>query len=334
MRIGLSYDLRSDYLAAGYSELATAEFDRPETIDAIESALARLGHEVSRIGHARALVVRLLDGDSWDLVFNICEGMDGFGREALVPAVLDAWRIPCTFSDPLVCAVTLHKATAKRIVRDHGLPTPAFALVEREADVSRIDLPLPLFVKPVAEGTSKGITVASVIATRARLRRACLELLEGYAQPVLVETFLPGREFTAGIVGTGPEARVLGTMEVLLQPGADANVYSYRNKEHCEELVRYALLEEQELREAVEELALGCWRALGCRDGGRIDVRCDADGSPQFLEANPLAGMHPRHSDLPIICALRGIPYDDLLRWIIESATARIPDRRRVSSAA
>jgi D-alanine-D-alanine ligase len=334
MRIGLTYDLRQEYLAAGYGEIETAEFDRPETIDAIASALGRLGHEICRIGHARALMARLLAGEGWDLVFNICEGMDGFGRESLVPAILDVWRIPCTFSDPLVCAVTLHKATAKRVVRDHGLPTPAFALVEREDDVARVDLPLPLFVKPVAEGTSKGITVASVIRSRSRLRRACLELLEAYSQPVLVETFLPGREFTAGIVGTGGDARVVGTMEVLLQPGADANVYSYRNKEHCEELVRYVLLREEGLREAVESLALDCWRALGCRDGGRIVVRCVADARAQFLVAFPLAGMHPQHSDLPIICSLCGIPNDDLMRWIVESAAARMPDRRRVSSAA
>lgn len=334
MLIGLTYDLRSEYLAAGYSALETAEFDRPETISALEAGLTELGHSVRRIGGARALTARLLEGESWDLVFNICEGMHGFGREALVPAILDAYRIPYTFSDPLVCALTLHKAMAKSVIRDHGLPTPDFALVERATDIDRVELPLPVFAKPVAEGTSKGVTAASVIRRRPRLRRACLELLESYSQPVLVEAFLPGREFTAGIIGTGPDARVVGTMEVMLRPGADADVYSYRNKEHCEELVRYELLEEPGLREAVEDLALRCWRALGCRDGGRVDIRCDAEGKPHFLEVNPLAGMHPEHSDLPIICTLRGIPYRDLMRWIVESAAQRIPASRRVSSAA
>jgi D-alanine-D-alanine ligase len=334
MRIGLTYDLRDDYLAAGYSPLQTAEFDAPETIDAIEEALVALGHAVERVGRAQALAARLLAGQTWDLVFNICEGLHGFGREALVPALLDAHGIPYTFSDPLVCAVTLHKPTAKRVVRDHGLPTPEFVVIEKPDDLETVSLPLPLFAKPVAEGTSMGVTSASVIRRRASLRRVCLDLLATYREPVLVETFLPGREFTAGLVGTGAAARVVGTMEVTLRPGADAEVYSYRNKEHCDELVHYRLLEEQPLRDAVERLALDCWRALGCRDAGRVDVRCDRDGRPNFLEVNPLAGMHPRHSDLPIICALRGIGYRDLVRWIVESAAGRLPGALRVASAA
>ena len=334
MLIGLTFDLRSEYLARGYSDVETAEFDRPETIDAIETALIALGHDVQRIGNAGELTARLLAGSTWDLVFNVCEGLRGFGRESLVPALLEAWGIECTFSDPLVCAVTLHKATAKRIVRDHGLPTPDFALVEDAADIGRIDLPLPLFAKPVAEGTSKGVTAASVIRRRTDLRRLCLELLATYREPVLIETFLPGREFTAGVIGTGAAARAVGTMEVVLRPHADAEVYSYRNKEHCEELVQYRLLEEPALRESVEDLALSCWRALGCRDAGRVDIRCDRDGRPQFLEVNPLAGMHPRHSDLPLICTLRGIPYRDLVGWIVESAATRLPAQRRVSTAA
>jgi D-alanine-D-alanine ligase len=334
MRIGLAFDLRDDYLAAGYTPLETAEFDRPDTIDAIEATLVTLGHTVERIGGAQALSARLLAGEDWDLVFNICEGLHGFGREALVPALLEAHGIPYTFSDSLVCAVTLHKAVAKRVIRDHGLPTPEFAVIERAEDIEAVTLPLPLFAKPVAEGTSKGVSSASVIRRRSSLRRVCLGLLETYREPVLVETFLPGREFTVGLIGTGPAARVVGTMEVLLRPGADAEVYSYRNKEHCEELVRYRLLGEAALRDGVERLALDCWRALGCRDAGRVDIRCDRAGRPHFLEINPLAGMHPAHSDLPIICSLRGIPYRDLVRWIVESAAERLRETRRVPSAA
>jgi D-alanine-D-alanine ligase len=236
----------------------------------------------------------------------------------------------------MVCALTLHKAMAKRVIRDHRLPTPDFVLVESPADITGIRLRPPLIAKPVAEGTSKGITTCSVIRSTALLRQICLGLLEDYGQPVLVERFLPGREFTTGIVGTGAAARAVGTIEVLLRPGADADVYSYRNKEHCEELVQYRLLEEAPLRATVEQLAVSSWRALGCRDAGRVDIRCDAGGRPQFLEANPLAGLHPEHSDLPIICALRQIPYRDLMRWIIGSAAERIQERgsERISSAA
>jgi D-alanine-D-alanine ligase len=333
MRIGLAFDLRVSYLAAGYSEQETAEFDAPDTIDAIAEGLAGLGHEVERIGNAQELAARLIDGERWDLVFNICEGLHGFGREALVPALLEAYAIPYTFSDPLVCALTLHKGMAKRVVRDHGFPTPAFAVVENEADLADVSLPMPLFVKPVAEGTSKGISAASVIRQRRRLRPACRALLRSYREPVLVEAFLPGREFTVGVVGTGAAARVLGTLEVLLGPEADPEVYSYRNKEHFEGLVDYRLLTEVPLRQAVEELGLGCWRALGCRDGGRVDVRCDAEGRPQFLEVNPLAGLNPHHSDLPMICRFAGLGYRELLAMIVESARLRAPTAATAAAA-
>ena len=158
MRIGLTYDLRNDYLAAGYSDQETAEFDRPDTIDAIQSALNDLGHQTDRIGHGQRLVSRLAAGDRWDMVFNIAEGLRGNARESQVPAILDLYAIPYTFSDPLVLAVTLHKDVTKTVVRQAGIPTPDFALVKRLADLDNVSLPLPLFVKPVAEGTSKGIT--------------------------------------------------------------------------------------------------------------------------------------------------------------------------------
>src|SRR5687768_1093203 len=147
VRIGLTYDLRLDYLAAGYGEEETAEFDQPGTIDAIEGALRELGHEVDRIGHARSLIGRLALGERWDLVFNICEGLRGPAREAQVPAILDVYEIPYTFSDPLVLALTLHKGFTKQIVRGAGVPTSDFMVVERLEDVERVELPYPLFAK-------------------------------------------------------------------------------------------------------------------------------------------------------------------------------------------
>jgi D-alanine-D-alanine ligase len=262
------------------------------------------------------------------LVFNIAEGMHGLAREAQVPALLDLYQIPYTFSDPLVLALTLHKGLTKTVVRAGGLPTPDFALVERPEDVQRVALPWPLFAKPVAEGTGKGINPASKISDRESLDRICRQLLAKYRQPVLVETFLPGREFTVGIAGTGPAAEVLGSMEITLLPGAEAGVYSYVNKERCEELCRYdpGLPErDDEVRQA-EALALTAYRVLGCRDAGRVDLRSDARGRPQFIEVNPLAGMHPLHSDLPIICTMKGIPYHALIERILASAAERMRD--------
>jgi D-alanine-D-alanine ligase len=326
MKIGLTYDLRSEYLAMGYSELETAEFDRDDTIDAIEATLRDLGYETERIGHARQLARFLTEGRRWDLVFNIAEGLYGIGREAQVPALLDLFRIPYTFSDPLVMSLTLHKGMTKRVLRDAGIPTCDFLVAESVADVADVDFAPPYFVKPVAEGTGKGITPASIVPDRAALPGAINKLLGAFKQPVLVESFLPGREFTVGIVGTGSQARAIGTIEVVLLSNAESEVYSYVNKEKCEELVEYRLVLAQEdpvVREA-EQIALEAWRILGCRDAGRIDLRCDAAGRPQFIEVNPLAGIHPEHSDLPIICTKKGIPYKDLIGEIVQSAAARI----------
>jgi D-alanine-D-alanine ligase len=328
MRVGLTYDLRDDYLALGFSREETAEFDRAETIDAIAESLAALGHDVQRIGHARALIARLVAGDRWDLVFNIAEGLYGFGRESLVPALLETYQIPYTFSDPFVLALALQKAACKRVVRDLGIPTPAFAVVEEMADVERVDLPYPLFAKPLAEGTSKGISAHSRIADRHALAQRCAELLERFHQPVLVETYLPGREVTVGIVGTGVRARVVGVMEVLLGAEAEAGVYSLENKERYEELVSYRLVPcSERLGRDATELALAVWRGLGCRDAGRVDVREDADSRASFIEINPLAGLHPVHSDLPIMGRLAGWGFADLMAAIMESASRRLPGR-------
>ncbi|MCE5244378.1 MAG: D-alanine--D-alanine ligase [Desulfobacteraceae bacterium] len=322
MKVGITYDLRDDYLAEGYGEEQTAEFDKPETIEAIQETLESLGFETDRIGHVRKLVARLAAGDRWDMVFNIAEGVAGYGREAQVPALLDAYGICYTFSDPLVLALTLHKGMTKRVIRDLGIPTADFAVVESEWDASGVRLAYPLFAKPVAEGTGKGITASSKISTMEELRAVCRKLLGEYRQAVLVETFLPGREFTVGIVGTGAEARVVGSMEVLLKTRAEPDVYSYMNKERYEELVEYRPASDETAKDA-ERVALDAWRGLGCRDGGRIDLRCDASGRPNFIEVNPLAGLHPKHSDLPILSRFAGVSYKDLIAEIMRSATIR-----------
>ncbi|TFH27114.1 MAG: D-alanine--D-alanine ligase, partial [Bacteroidia bacterium] len=196
MNIGLTYDLRDEYLEMGFSEDETAEFDREGTIYSIETTLSELGYQTDRIGHIKNLVSRLNQGDRWDLVFNIAEGMYGAGREAQVPALLDAYRIPYVFSGPLVLALTLDKALTKIIVKDAGVATPDHAVIYQKADIRKVKLPYPLFVKPRAEGTGKGIDPESVISNPVELEKKCGELLDRYQQPVLVETFLNGREFT------------------------------------------------------------------------------------------------------------------------------------------
>ena len=324
MRIGFTYDLKDDYLALGLAEHQVAEFDSASTIEAIARALTELGHEVERVGHVRALAARLVAGWRCDLVFNIAEGVAGFGRESQIPALLEAYEIPYTFSDPLVCALTLHKGMAKHVARGCGVPTPAFELVTTAAEAAAVALPLPLFAKPVAEGSSKGVTGKSLVTSKAALVEICSELLEKYRQPVIVEEYLSGREFTVGVLGTGHDARALGTLEVVLLEGADAGVYSYRNKTQWENIVRYGLLESSPLRTEVESVALATWRCLGCRDGGRVDVRLDGGGRAQMLEVNPLAGLAPGYSDLPNMAEMAGMSYRDLIGEIVRCASARV----------
>ncbi|HES59235.1 MAG: hypothetical protein JW956_13050 [Calditrichaceae bacterium] len=323
MKIGLTYDLRQDYLDLGFSKQDTAEFDRIDTIEAVERTLQQLGYITDRIGNIWSLTNRLAAGERWDLVFNIAEGLRGIGREAQVPALLDAYDIPYTFSDPLILALTLHKGMTKRVLRDFGIPTPDFVEINSETDIAHINIPYPLFAKPIAEGTGKGIDAASKITKPAELKKVCTQLFKQYKQPVLVEKFLPGREFTVGIVGTGSKAISVGVMEVILKSNAEPDVYSYVNKEQCEELVQYKAVIDPMAKEA-EKIALQAWRALGCRDAGRLDLRADASGVPNLMELNPLAGIHPEHSDLPIICSLYGISYAELMNMIMESAFSRI----------
>ena len=323
MRIGMTYDLRDDYLAAGMSEEETAEFDKSSTIEAIENAIQGAGHEPVRIGSVTSLVKRLANNERWDMVFNIAEGLYGLGREAQVPALLDAYQIPYIFSGPLVQAVTLHKGISKHVVRDCGLPTPAFAVVNCENDIAGVNLPYPLFAKPVAEGTGKGVTAASKITHPEMLQATCKELLATFKQPVLIETFLPGREFTVGIVGNGADARSIGIMEVILLDNSEPDVYSYHNKANYENLVEYRQVDDPEAGKAID-VALACYVALGCNDAGRVDLRSDANGQPNFIEINSLAGLHPEISDLCILAGKHGIGYQQLINLIIDAAIKRL----------
>ena len=322
LKIGITYDLRDDYLKEGYNLEETAEFDLLDTIEAIEKVILDNGFQADRIGNIKALTCRLAAENRWNLVFNIAEGLYGFGREAQIPALLDAYNIPYTFSDPLGHTLSLHKGMTKHVLRDLGIPTPDFAVVSSDAEIDKVNLPFPLFAKPVAEGTSKGITALSKITNFEELNRICKHILRTFKQPALIETYLPGREFTVGILGSGKDAKVLGVIEVILKPTAEQNAYSYENKEHYENLVQYALVDDDEAKQA-RKIALKVWRNLDLKDAGRVDLRSDAHGAPHFMEVNSLAGLNPKRSDLPILCNLLGVSYHVLISSIIESALRR-----------
>ena len=228
MLIGMTYDLKDDYLKEGYEPESVAECDSLVTIDAIDAALQKLGHQTVRIGNVKALVANLAQGRRWDLVFNIAEGLFGLLRESQIPALLDAYQIPYVFSEGFVLAICLHKGFTKDVVRKAGVATADFCTLSHPEDYKKVDLPYPLFLKPVAGGTGIGITASSKVTNPGQLKSVSQAMLAAYEQPVLVETYLSGREFTVGITGTGDDAVSTGVMEIIIDHQSDGGIYSYR----------------------------------------------------------------------------------------------------------
>jgi D-alanine-D-alanine ligase len=328
LKVGLTYDLRSEY--PPHEDAPPdyyAEFDTEETVDYIEAALSSLGHRVHRIGNIQKLARFLVFGETVDIVFNIAEGVWGRSREAQVPALLEAFRIPYTFSDPLTMALCLDKAMTKRIWQQAGLPTSAFWVVTNLAELEQAaehGLEFPLFVKPVHEGSSKGISQDSIVETEQQLVEQVERVLTHYQQPALVEElFLSGREFTVGILGSGREARVLGVLEIT--EVALYRVSGFLQKEKWELYApdTYHPLKAGPLQVQLSELGLQAYQAVDCRDTGRLDIRLDRYGNPQLMEINPLPGLHPHHCALPVIGKHAGLSFEMLLAEIIRHATQR-----------
>jgi len=326
VRVGLAFDHKDAFVRRpGDSPDADTEWDSEETIVLLGEAIQGLGHEVVRLGGGRDIIRLSAKGPlGVDLVFNIAEGRDGRGREAQVPAILELLGVPYTGSDTLTMAVSLDKGIAKRLLRDRRVPTPDFAVLTDPDEVDSLHLPYPLFVKPIHEGTGKGVTSDSVVRTPRALMDQVAWIVHTYHQPAIVEEYLPGREFTVGVLGNeSPEA--LGTMEVLVADPAEASVYSASSKSEWEKKVRYRYNGDIEpaLRSAVEEAAVAAFRALECRDFARIDLRCDGAGSPNVMEVNPLAGLSPLHSDLCFLARESGMSYRDLIARILDEACRR-----------
>jgi len=327
MRVGLTYDLRDDY--PPYVNAPPdyyAEFDTEENINLLAAAIESLGHQVCRIGNVYKLVRFIAGGGSVDIVFNMAEGLWGRARESQVPSILEAYRIPYTGSDPLTLALCLDKAMTKQLWHSAGLSTPEFCVVAdiAELDEARGDLPsLPLFVKPLHEGSSKGIGVESIVESDRELRARVEWVLTRYQQPALIEEFLPGREFTVGILGNGHQARVLGIGEFVLTSLDRVN--GFEQKEGWEARVPDKLIpvESISLKNKLSELALQAYLTIGCRDLGRLEIRLDKNGNPQLLEINPIVGLHPTHSGLPIIATQAGLSYEELIAEILDHAISR-----------
>jgi D-alanine-D-alanine ligase len=237
-----------------------------------------------------------------------------------VPAILDQYRIPYVFSGPVIMGISLNKHLAKLVVAAAGVPVSPGLLVSEMKDLQKLNLSYPLFIKPVSEGTGKGITEKSLVSNISELTEMADWILKEFRQPALVEEYLPGREFTVGIIGTGDETIAIGGMEVIT---ADNLPYSVYVKENYHDYCKYAPLSE-DIAEECKEVAVKAWKALDAVDGGRIDVKADRNGRICFIEANPLAGLNPVHSDLPILARMYNIEYQKLMEMIISSAIRRI----------
>jgi D-alanine-D-alanine ligase len=319
MKVGLTYDLRSWYTDRGYSMDETAEFDKQETIDALEKSLNLMGYETEPIGNTFQLIEALASGKRWDLIFNIAEGLYGDGRESVVPAILDQYKIPYVFSGPVIMGLSLNKHLAKLVVAASGVPVSPGRLITKLQDLDSCNLKFPLFVKPVSEGTGKGITEKSLVNSATELRKMAEWILSEFHQPALVEEYLPGREFTVGIVGYGQDVVAIGGMEVIC---ANNLPYSVEVKENYTNYCTYKPLGDDIVDEC-KSVALGAWKALDAVDAGRVDLKADRNGKICFIEANPLAGLNPIHSDLPILSRMSGIEYQTLMEMIVKAAIKR-----------
>jgi D-alanine-D-alanine ligase len=298
----------------------TAEFDKQETVDGLVDALSKLGYQTDIVGNVFQLVEALAAGKRWDLIFNITEGLYGDGRESVVPALLDQYKIPYVFSGPVIMGLALNKHIAKLVVAAAGVPVSQGCLITVLNDLEKCGLNYPLFVKPVSEGTGKGITEKSLVNSKQELKAMAGWILSEFRQPALVEEYLPGREFTVGIIGTGDEAHAIGGMEVICSNNMP---YSVEVKENYQDYCSYKPLD-SDIADECKEVALRAWKALGALDGGRIDLKADSSGRLCFIEANPLAGLNPVHSDLPILSRMYGIDYQQLIGMIMNSAIKRI----------
>jgi len=320
-----------------------AEWDEPATIDAVEHALRPLG-EVIRLEAVADFPKRLIEARP-DFVFNAAEGLFGVNREAHVPSICEFLGIPYSASDPLTLSLALHKGRAKEVLQARGVPTAPFHLMRSAAEARTCSLPLPVFAKPAFEGSGKGVSVQSVCESRKQLVKQVEYLLSTYQEPVLVETYLPGAEFTVGILGNGKEARCLPIVGMRFHelPEGAPPIYGYEAKwiwdrpDDPLEIFECPARVPARLATQIRATSLAAYHALECRDWCRVDIRCDAEGIPNVVELNPLPGILPDPRDnscFPKAARAAGMAYDELIRTVADIAWRRISGRSLLAEAA
>ncbi|MFI5252662.1 MAG: D-alanine--D-alanine ligase [Bacteroidota bacterium] len=315
-----------------YSNDKYAEWDTKETILAVKNALDEL-HNVTMIeadehAYERLRVLRP------DIVFNIAEGLNGVSREAQIPAMLELLQIPYSGSDPLTLATCLDKSRAKEILSYYGISTPKFKVVPDHSTLREISFPLPAMVKPLHEGSSKGIYNSSVVHTKEELQREISKILKTYQQPALVEEYLEGREFTVAMMGNNDNLRVLPIVEIKFDslPAGVNRIYSYEAKwiwdqiDNPLDIYECPAALDESLKSAIENLCRKAYAILRCRDWCRIDVRLDSAGIPHIIELNPLPGILPNPNDnscFPKAARTAGMSYNQMLQSVLALAAQR-----------
>ena len=331
LRVGLTYNLRKE-ITPGLPEDFYVEFDEETTVSAIAEALEMGGCDVVRIEADEEAYFKLKTLKP-NIVFNIAEGLRGESRESHIPAMLEMLNIPYTGSGPETLAIALNKALTNWVLKANGIPSTNFQVFKRTDDKLRKNLKFPLIVKPLAEGSSKGVRNDSLVKDEDSLRRKVSWLIKTYKQPALVEEFLPGREFTVGLIGNEKPV-VLPIVEILVDklPEGANPIYSYEAKWVWDTPVKPLEIFQcpanltRELEERIKRIAVKTFKVLNCRDLCRIDMRLDENGMPHVLEVNPLPGLIPdpiAHSCLPEAARAAGFTYEQLICTILWQALKR-----------
>ena len=328
--VGITYDLKSDWQRSKDDPIdAAAELDGQKTIECLKTALESAGHKIVLIGGARQLISRVTNGDlKVDIVFNISEGFKGRNRESQVPAILDLYNIPFVGADALTLGVTLDKVMAKKCFMAEGIPTARYFKATFEDNLFELNtIGFPLFVKTLHEGTSKGITQASRVENFKQLKSQVEHICRNYKQPALVEEFIKGTEFTVGIIGNNPpEPMPVVQYAIAGKTRLGNEFYSYRHvAEKSVEYICPALIDEK-LALRLQDLALRAYKAVDCRDFGRVDFRVDESSNPYVLEINPLPNLGP--DDVFVLFAkVKGMSYNQIINKIMDEALIRLEIR-------
>jgi D-alanine-D-alanine ligase len=311
---------------------ADSEHEVTFTVEHVAQALKAAGHRVSRLAVSRdagALVAGVRRARP-DVVFNLFEGLPDWGdTEAFAAGALEWLGVPYTGCPFQPLALARHKQLTKQLLRGAGLPTPDFVLIE-ELPAPPCPLAWPVIVKPSNQDASVGLDQGSVVTTQEALEQRVAYLLEQYGPPVLVEEYVPGREFNVALV-EAPELRVLPLSEILFTEPAGSGfwpIVTYDAKwrpgtpEYEATPPVYAGDVPPRLKARLEELAKQAFRLLGCRDYARVDFRVRPPARPYILEVNPNPDFSPL-AGLSGALAAAGLPWAEFAVGMVRRALAR-----------